>query len=65
MKTLEEYQKQMPADVLAKHNAMTKEEALKASDDLEKESLKCTYFGIENNYHERAEYFKLLAESKK
>jgi len=77
MKTLAQYQKGMPPEVKAKHDAMTAARARHEEALLRNESLKCAYFGNDcpmrgpdglmqasNNFEERANYFKLLAESK-
>lgn len=77
MKTLEQYQKDIPPDILKKHNAMSVKEAQAAADDLRLEEMKCEYFGNDcpvrgpdgflqasQNFGQRADYFELLAKSK-
>lgn len=76
-KTLAEYQEGMPPEVKAEHDAMTKAAAETAAKDLEREAMKCHYFGNEcptrgpdglmqasENFARRARYFRLLAASK-
>lgn len=76
-KTLEEWQQQMPPDVKARHDAMTKAEAESAAAELEAEALKAGYFGndcpvrgadglaqMSDNFSLRASYFRCLAQSK-
>jgi len=72
-----ELQREMPHALKKQHDAMTAAEAFKAEKELRNEALKCHYFGNDcpsrgpdrlmqagNDFQRRANYFKLLGESK-
>lgn len=78
MKTLQDYQKLMPLEIIAKHNAMTADEAIEAAEALRDKEIECAYFGnycsqrgpdgllqMSNSLGNRADYFELLARTKK
>lgn len=76
-KTLAEWQQGMPADLKAKHDAMSKDAALRAAEDLRNAAMQADYFGntcpmrgpdrlaqAGNDFYRRADYFEALAASK-
>ena len=75
--SLKDLQKGMPHGLKKQHDAMTAAEAFKAEENLRNEALKCHHFGNDcpsrgpdrlmqagNDFQRRADYFKLLGESK-
>lgn len=78
MSKLQELQQGMPPALKAKHDAMSRGEALAAAKELSDLSMMTHYFGntcstrgpdrlaqTSDNLEERARYFRLLAESKR